>query len=214
MKDSVAKLANQVIAPLVRKMDNQQYFEREVIDALFSNGLMGIEIDSEYGGTGSTFFSSIVTVEELAKVDPAVSVFCDIQNTLINTLICKLGTAEQKAKYLPRLSQDMVGSFCLSEAGSGSDAFSLKTQAIKSGDSYIINGSKMWISSADMAGVFLVMANVNPAAGYKGITCFIVDQHNPGLSIGKKRRQTGHPGIEHVHSSFRQRPSGRKRHPR
>merc|ERR1712071_327930 len=191
MKDSVAKLANQVIAPLVRKMDNQQYFEREVIDALFSNGLMGIEIDSEYGGTGSTFFSSIVTVEELAKVDPAVSVFCDIQNTLINTLICKLGTAEQKAKYLPRLSQDMVGSFCLSEAGSGSDAFSLKTQAIKSGDSYIINGSKMWISSADMAGVFLVMANVNPAAGYKGITCFIVDQHTPGLSIGKKEDKLG-----------------------
>jgi len=125
---------------------------------------MGIEIDSDYGGTGSSFFSSIITVEELAKVDPAVSVFCDIQNTLINTLIRNLGTEEQKEKYLTRLSQDMVGSFCLSEVGSGSDAFSLKTQAVKSGDDYIINGSKMWISSAEMAGVFLVMANANPKA--------------------------------------------------
>jgi len=108
MKDSVSKLANQVIAPFVKKMDNQQYFEPEVVEALFSNGLMGIEIDSEYGGTGSSFFSSIITVEELAKVDPAVSVFCDIQNTLINTLIRNLGTTEQKEKYLTRLSQDMV----------------------------------------------------------------------------------------------------------
>jgi len=158
---------------------------------LFSNGLMGIEIDSDYGGTGSSFFSSIITVEELAKVDPAVSVFCDIQNTLINTLIRNLGTTEQKEKYLPRLSQDMVGSFCLSEPGSGSDAFSLKTQAVKSGDSYIINGSKMWISSAEIAGVFLVMANVNPTAGYKGITCFLVDKNTPGLVVGKKEDKLG-----------------------
>jgi len=191
MKDSVSKLANQVIAPFVKKMDNQQYFEPEVVEALFSNGLMGIEIDSEYGGTGSSFFSSIITVEELAKVDPAVSVFCDIQNTLINTLIRNLGTTEQKEKYLTRLSQDMVGSFCLSEAGSGSDAFSLKTNAVKSGDDYIINGSKMWISSAEIAGVFLVMANANPKAGYKGITCFLVDKGTPGLSVGKKEDKLG-----------------------
>lgn len=125
---------------------------------------MGLEIDPEYGGAGASFFSAILTIEELAKIDPSVSVFCDIQNTLINTLFRKLGTEEQKAKYLPRLAQDMVGSFCLSEAESGSDAFSLKTTAVKNGDHYIINGSKMWISSSELAGVFLVMANVDPKA--------------------------------------------------
>ena len=164
MKEAVAKIANQEIAPLVRKMDEQQAFEPSVVEALFSNGLMGIEVPAEYGGTGSTFFSSIITIEELAKVDPAVSVFCDIQNTLVNTLVWKLGTEEQKNKYLTRLATDTVASFCLSEAGAGSDAFSLKTQAVKDGDNYIINGSKMWISSSELAGFFLVMANVNPKA--------------------------------------------------
>lgn len=191
MKETVSKFAQQVIAPFVKKMDNQQSFEPDVVDALFSNGLMGLEIEPEFGGTGASFFSAIITIEELAKVDPSVSVFCDIQNTLINTLFRKLGTEEQKAKYLPRLAQDMVGSFCLSEAEAGSDAFSLKTQAVKNGDHYIINGSKMWISSSELAGVFLVMANVNPKAGYKGITCFIVDKLTPGVSIGKKEDKLG-----------------------
>lgn len=125
---------------------------------------MGLEIEPEYGGAGSSFFSAILTIEELAKIDPSVSVFCDIQNTLINTLIRKLGTNEQKAKYLPRLAQDMVGSFCLSEESAGSDAFSLKTTALKNGPAYVINGSKLWISSSELAGVFLVMANVDPQA--------------------------------------------------
>lgn len=125
---------------------------------------MGLEIDTEFGGAGASFFSAILTIEELAKVDPAVSVFCDIQNTLINTLIRNLGTEEQKANYLPKLAQNTVGSFCLSEAESGSDAFSLKTRAVKNGDHYIINGSKMWISSSELAGVYLVMANADPQA--------------------------------------------------
>ncbi|XP_046447665.1 short/branched chain specific acyl-CoA dehydrogenase, mitochondrial-like [Daphnia pulex] len=191
MKESVAKLASQIIAPFVKKMDIQQSFEPDVVNALFANGLMGLEIDAEYGGAGASFMSAIVTIEELAKIDPAVSVFCDIQNTLINTLFRKLGTQEQKDKYLPKLAQDTVGSFCLSEAESGSDAFSLKTLAIKSDDHYIINGSKMWISSSEIAGVYLVMANVNPKDGYKGITCFIVDQITPGVSIGKKEDKLG-----------------------
>lgn len=191
MKESVAKLASQIIAPFVKKMDIQQSFEPDVVNALFSNGLMGLEIDPEYGGAGASFMSAIITIEELAKIDPSVSVFCDIQNTLINTLLCKLGTQEQKEKYLPKLAQDTVGSFCLSEAESGSDAFSLKTRAIKTGDHYIINGTKMWISSSEIAGVYLVMANVDPKAGYKGITCFIVDQITPGLSVGKKEDKLG-----------------------
>ncbi|XP_052362395.1 short/branched chain specific acyl-CoA dehydrogenase, mitochondrial-like, partial [Oncorhynchus keta] len=145
-------------------MDENSLMDPEVIKSLFEQGLMGIEIDPEYGGTGSTFFSSILVIEELAKVDASVAVLCDIQNTLINTLFAKLGTAAQKERYLSQLSTDMVGSFCLSEAESGSDAFSLKTRADKHGDYYVINGSKMWISNAEQAGVFLVMANVDPSA--------------------------------------------------
>uniref|UniRef100_A0A671LH61 Short/branched chain specific acyl-CoA dehydrogenase, mitochondrial n=1 Tax=Sinocyclocheilus anshuiensis TaxID=1608454 RepID=A0A671LH61_9TELE len=164
MRDAVKKFAQERIAPFVSKMDEDSVMDADVISALFEQGLMGIEIGAEYGGTGSSFFSSILVIEELAKVDPSVSVLCDIQNTLINTLLMNLGTEEQKQLYLPRLASDTVGSFCLSESESGSDAFSLKTKAEKHKDYYIINGSKMWISNAEHAGVFLVMANAEPAA--------------------------------------------------
>ncbi|XP_022521804.2 short/branched chain specific acyl-CoA dehydrogenase, mitochondrial [Astyanax mexicanus] len=191
MRDAVKKYAQERIAPFVSKMDENSSMDDEVISSLFEQGLMGIEIGTEYGGTGSTFFSSILVIEELAKVDPSVAVLCDIQNTLINTLMSKLGTEEQKEKYLPRLATDMIGSFCLSEAGSGSDAFSLKTKAEKQNDYYIINGSKMWISNAENAGVFLVMANADTSAGYRGITCFLVDRGTEGLQIGKKENKLG-----------------------
>ncbi|XP_057682670.1 short/branched chain specific acyl-CoA dehydrogenase, mitochondrial [Corythoichthys intestinalis] len=191
MRESVKKYAQERIAPLVAKMDEQSFMDEAVINSLFEQGLMGIEIDPEYGGTGSTFFSSILVIEELAKVDASVAVLCDIQNTLINTLFMQLGTAAQKEKYLNRLSTDMIGSFCLSEAESGSDAFALKTRAEKHKDYYVINGSKMWISNAENAGVFLVMANVDPSAGYRGITCFIVDRETEGLEICKKENKLG-----------------------
>uniref|UniRef100_A0A8C6USP8 Short/branched chain specific acyl-CoA dehydrogenase, mitochondrial n=1 Tax=Neogobius melanostomus TaxID=47308 RepID=A0A8C6USP8_9GOBI len=191
MRDAVKKYAQERIAPFVSKMDESSHMDDDVIQSLFEQGLMGIEIDPEFGGTGSTFFSSILVIEELAKVDPSVAVLCDIQNTLINTLFSKLGTAEQKDKYLSHLSTDMVGSFCLSEAESGSDAFALKTRAEKHGDHYVINGSKLWISNAEHAGVFLVMANVDPSAGYRGITCFIVDKDTEGLEICKKENKLG-----------------------
>ncbi|XP_040922365.1 short/branched chain specific acyl-CoA dehydrogenase, mitochondrial [Toxotes jaculatrix] len=191
MKEAVKKYAQERIAPFVSKMDENSAMDEEVIKSLFEQGLMGIEIDPEYGGTGSSFFSSILVIEELAKVDPSVAVLCDIQNTLINTLFSKLGTPAQKEKYLSRLSTDMIGSFCLSEAESGSDAFSLKTSAEKHKDYYIINGSKMWISNAEHAGVFLVMANVDHSAGYRGITCFIVDRDTEGLEICKKENKLG-----------------------
>lgn len=191
MRDTVKKYAQERIAPFVSKMDENSSMDDEVISSLFEQGLMGIEIGTEYGGTGSSFFSSILVIEELAKVDPSVAVLCDIQNTLINTLMSKLGTEEQKEKYLPRFATDMIGSFCLSEAGSGSDAFSLKTKAEKQNDFYIINGSKMWISNAEHAGVFLVMANADTSAGYRGITCFLVDRDTEGLQIGKKENKLG-----------------------
>lgn len=191
MRDAVRKFAQERIAPFVSRMDEDSVMDADLISALFEQGLMGIEIGAEYGGTGSSFFSSILVIEELAKVDPSVSVLCDIQNTLINTLLMNLGTEEQKQQYLPRLASDTVGSFCLSESESGSDAFSLKTKAEKHKDYYIINGSKMWISNAEHAGVFLVMANADPAAGYRGITCFIVDRHTEGLHIGRKENKLG-----------------------
>ncbi|XP_048406748.1 short/branched chain specific acyl-CoA dehydrogenase, mitochondrial isoform X1 [Stegostoma tigrinum] len=191
MKDTVAKFAQERIAPLVRKMDEESHMDESVIAGLFEQGLMGIEIEEQYGGPESTFFSSILVIEELAKVDPSVAVVCDIQNTLINTLLRKCGTEDQKRKYLPRLATDMVGSFCLSEVESGSDAFSLKTSAEKHKDYYVLNGSKMWISNADFAGIFLVMANANFSAGYRGITCFIVDKDTEGLQVGKKEDKLG-----------------------
>ncbi|XP_020383076.1 short/branched chain specific acyl-CoA dehydrogenase, mitochondrial [Rhincodon typus] len=191
MKETVAKFAQERIAPLVRKMDEESHMDESVIAGLFEQGLMGIEIEEQYGGPESTFFSSILVIEELAKVDPSVAVVCDIQNTLINTLLRKRGTEDQKRKYLPRLATDMVGSFCLSEVESGSDAFSLKTSAEKRKDYYVLNGSKMWISNADFAGIFLVMANANFSAGYRGITCFIVDKDTEGLQVGKKEDKLG-----------------------
>ncbi|KAM6186685.1 short/branched chain specific acyl-CoA dehydrogenase, mitochondrial [Rhynchocyon petersi] len=191
MKDTVKKFAQQQIAPLVSTMDENSHMDQSVIQGLFQQGLMGIEIDTKYGGTGASFFSSILVIEELAKVDPAVAVLCDIQNTIINTLMKKHGTEEQKATYLPQLASKTVGSFCLSEAGAGSDSFALKTRADKKGDYYIINGSKMWISNAEQADLFLVMANVDPAIGYKGITCFLVDRNTEGFHIGKTEKKLG-----------------------
>uniref|UniRef100_A0A8C9F887 Short/branched chain specific acyl-CoA dehydrogenase, mitochondrial n=1 Tax=Pavo cristatus TaxID=9049 RepID=A0A8C9F887_PAVCR len=191
LKDMVKRFAQERVAPLVQKMDENSEMEDSVIKGLFEQGLMSIELGEEYGGTGASFFSVILAVEELAKVDPTVALMCELQNTLTNRLFTTYGTEEQKRTYLPRVSKDTIGSFCLSEAGSGSDAFSLKTRAEKKGDYYIINGSKMWITLAEHAGVFFVMANTDPASGYKGITCFIVDRDTEGLHVGKKEDKLG-----------------------
>ncbi|XP_067389566.1 short/branched chain specific acyl-CoA dehydrogenase, mitochondrial isoform X1 [Emydura macquarii macquarii] len=191
MKEMVKKFAQDRIAPLVKTMDANAKMDVSVQQGLFEQGLMSIELVPEYGGTGSTFFSTILVVEELAKVDPSVALLCELQNTITNKLFITYGTEEQKRTYLPRLAKDLIGSFCLSESGSGSDAFSLKTRAEKKGDYYIINGSKMWISFAEQAGVFFVMANANSSLGYKGITCFVVDRDTEGLHVGKKEDKLG-----------------------
>ncbi|XP_073402540.1 short/branched chain specific acyl-CoA dehydrogenase, mitochondrial isoform X3 [Dendrobates tinctorius] len=164
LRDMVRKFSQDRIGPLVKTMDAESKMDHSIIQGLFELGLMGIDVDPKYGGTGASFFSSILVIEELAKVDPSVSVLCDIHNTLITSLFQGLGTEEQKETYLPRLCKDTVGSFCLSEAGAGSDAFSLKTTAQKHKDYYVINGSKMWISNSEQAGVFLVMANADLSA--------------------------------------------------
>lgn len=190
-KEMVARLAKQEIAPLVRKMEKEGMVDDGLFRKLFENGLMGIEIPAKYGGTESNFMSTILTIEEISKVDAAVSVSVDIQNTLVNSLIFKVGSEEQKQKYLTKLAQNSVGSFCLSELNSGSDAFSLKTEAKKDGAEYVINGTKMWISNSDVAQIFVVFANANPSAGYRGITTFIVERDTPGLTVAKPEDKMG-----------------------
>jgi len=172
-------------------MDQESKLDSNVLKKMFELGLMGIETPSELGGAGLKFNSSIIVIEELAKVDPGLSVVCDVQNTLVNTTIKKFGSKEQTEKYLPQLAQNMVGSFCLSEVGSGSDAFALKTKAEDKGDHYVINGNKMWITNANEAGIYIVMANLDFSKGYKGITAFLVERTNPGLKIGKKENKLG-----------------------
>uniref|UniRef100_A0A7E4V999 Short/branched chain specific acyl-CoA dehydrogenase, mitochondrial n=1 Tax=Panagrellus redivivus TaxID=6233 RepID=A0A7E4V999_PANRE len=190
-KDTVKRFSNDVVKPLVRQMDANSHMEKVVIDGCFENGFMGIEIPAKYDGPDSSFFNTVIVVEELAKVDPSVSVFCDVQNTLVAPLIIELGTEEQKQKYLTRIHKDWVGSFALSEVSSGSDAFALKTTAKADGDDFILNGSKMWITNGEHASFYLVMANAEPEKGYRGITCFLVDRDAKGLSLGKKEDKLG-----------------------
>eukprot|EP00468_Gymnochlora_sp_CCMP2014_P003653 CAMPEP_0167755056 /NCGR_PEP_ID=MMETSP0110_2-20121227/8612_1 /TAXON_ID=629695 /ORGANISM="Gymnochlora sp., Strain CCMP2014" /LENGTH=395 /DNA_ID=CAMNT_0007641001 /DNA_START=68 /DNA_END=1258 /DNA_ORIENTATION=- len=189
--DSVSKFAEQNIAPHVAKMDAESKLEPSLLPKLFEEGLMGIEIPEEYGGAGMSFVDSVLTIEELAKTDPAISVIVDIQNTIINLAFLGFGSEEMKSKYLPRLATDTLASFCLSEPNAGSDAFSLKTTATKIDGGYKINGSKLWISNSGEAGLFLVFANVDPSKGYKGITAFVVERDAPGLTIGKKEDKLG-----------------------
>eukprot|EP00761_Pharyngomonas_kirbyi_P014860 gb/GECH01014891.1/.p1 GENE.gb/GECH01014891.1/~~gb/GECH01014891.1/.p1 ORF type:complete len:435 (+),score=99.56 gb/GECH01014891.1/:1-1305(+) len=191
LKDTVRRFAEEQIGPKVREMDEKSKLDPHVLKGLFEQGLMGVEIPAEYEGSELNFMSAVLAVEELARVDPATAVAMDVQNTLINRIIMDYGSETQKKRWLPRLSTDTFGSFCLSEWGSGSDAFALKTRAEKQGDDYIINGSKAWITNSLEASVFIVMANVNPEAGYKGITAFLVDKDNPGLEIGKKEDKLG-----------------------
>ncbi|PGH35320.1 hypothetical protein GX50_01784 [[Emmonsia] crescens] len=191
MAESVAKFAQEQIGPKVREMDETETMDPAIIEQLFEQGLMGVEIPEEYGGAGMNFTSAIVGIEELARVDPSVSVMCDVHNTLVNTAILRFADAEGKRKWLPKLATNTVGSFCLSEPVSGSDAFALQTKAVKTDSGYKINGSKMWITNSMEAGVFIVFANIDPSKGYKGITAFIVEKGAPGFSIAKKEKKLG-----------------------
>nr|KAF6303389.1 acyl-CoA dehydrogenase short/branched chain [Myotis myotis] len=191
IQSAVKKFAREQVAPLVSTMDENAKMEKSVIQGLFQQGFMAVDVDAKYGGTGASFFSLVLVVEELAKVDASVALICDIQNTVVNGLVRKHGTEEQKAAYLSQLATAKVGSFCLSEAGAGSDSFALKTRAEKKGGHYVLNGSKMWISSAREAELFLVMANADPGAGYRGITCFVVDRDTEGFHVGKAENKLG-----------------------
>ncbi|KAM0788914.1 hypothetical protein ACM66B_002993 [Microbotryomycetes sp. NB124-2] len=192
LRDVVRKFAEDVVAPKSIEMDENEKMDPEIIKGLFEQGLMGIETSPDHGGAGASFTSAIVAIEELAKIDPSVSVCCDVHNTLVNTIFRKYGSKQLQDKYLPQLSADKLGSFCLSEPASGSDAFALKTTAKKSSDGshYVINGSKMWITNSAEAEVFLVFANLDPSKGYKGISCFVVEK-DMGVKIAKKEKKLG-----------------------
>jgi alkylation response protein AidB-like acyl-CoA dehydrogenase len=191
IRDTARRFAETEVAPLSREMDESMTMDPKIIKGLFDNGLMGVEIPQEYNGTGASFLSACLVVEELAKVDAAVAVMVDVQNTLVNNIVSFYGNDDIKARCFPRLATDTVASFALSEAGSGSDAFALKTRAEDKGDHYEINGSKMWITNAGEAGMFFVMANLDMSAGYRGITCFLVERDTPGLEVGKKEDKLG-----------------------
>lgn len=191
MAESVSKFAQEVVLPMVREMDEAEKMDPSLVEQLFEQGLMGIEIPEEYGGAGMNFTAGIVGIEELARVDPSVSVLVDVHNTLVNTAVLKYGTSESKRKWLPRLASQTVGSFCLSEPASGSDAFALRTKAEKSDSGYRINGSKMWITNSMEADIFIVFANLDFSKGYKGITAFVVEKGTKGFSIAKKEKKLG-----------------------
>jgi butyryl-CoA dehydrogenase/short/branched chain acyl-CoA dehydrogenase len=188
---SVRQFAKDRIAPHVRSMDESGVFRKDLLQECFDLGLMSIDVPEEFGGQGGTFFQAILAIEELAKVDPSASVIVDVHNTLFNNAICTWGTPEQKRRILMRASKESLASYALSEAGSGSDAFALVTKASEDGDSYILNGRKLWITNAGEAKLFLIFATVNPDAGYKGITAFLLERDVPGLTVGKKEDKLG-----------------------
>ena len=188
---TVGQFARDRLAPHVRQMDESGVFREDLLDELFELGLMAVDIAEEYGGQSGSFFQSILAIEELAKVDPAAAVIVDVQNTLCNAALQRWGSEDQKRRFLPRLARDTVGSYALSEAGAGSDAFAMSTRAIEDGDSYRLTGRKLWITNAAEAGLFLVFANADPAEGYRGITAFLVERATPGLAVGKKEDKLG-----------------------
>jgi alkylation response protein AidB-like acyl-CoA dehydrogenase len=191
LKDAAAEFADTMIKPKVHEMDEAAKLDPELIKLFFEMGFMSIEVPEKYNGGGGTFFMSILAIEQISRVDASVGVFMDVQNTLVNNAFLRWGTEDINDRFLPQLATDKVGAYCLSEAGSGSDAFALKCSAKEDGDDYILNGTKLWITNANEADIFLVFATINPDAGYKGITGFIVERGMEGFSISKKENKLG-----------------------
>jgi len=190
-RTSFREFAEGEVRPRVERMEHDGKLDADLIKQCFEIGLMAIETPEEYGGAGSSFFNAILAIEELARVDASVSVFVDVQNTLVTNAIIRWGNDDLKKKYLPQMAESKVGAYALSEAGSGSDAFALKTKAVDKGDFWEINGQKLWITNGNEAEIFIVFATVDPSAGYKGITAFIVEKNFEGFSVGKKEDKLG-----------------------
>ena len=190
-RDNIRQFAEESIRPKVREMDEKAVFDHALIDQFFQLGIMGIEVPEQFGGAGGKFFESILAVEEISKVDPSAGVIVDVQNTLVNNALLRWGNDEQKRRFLPQMASNTVGAYALSEAGSGSDAFAMQTRAQQKGSEYILNGRKLWITNGKEAGLFVLFATLDPSAGYKGITAFLVEKGFSGFSVGKKEDKLG-----------------------
>ncbi len=190
-RGNIRQFAEERVRPLVKEMDEKGVFDQDLLRQFFQLGLMGIEIPEEYGGGGARFFEAILAVEEVSRVDASAGVVVDVQNTLVNNALLRWGTAEQKKQYLPRMAADTCGAYALSEAGSGSDAFALQTRAALKGSDYVLNGRKLWITNGKESGLFVLFASVDPSAGYKGITAFLIEKNFPGFTVGKKEDKLG-----------------------
>ena len=190
-RDTVTAFARDEIAAHVREMDERGEFRASLIGRFFELGLMSIETPEQYGGQGGSFFQAVLAVEALSTVDPSAAVIVDVQNTLVNNALIRWGSEEQKQRYLPKLSTDTVGAYALSEPGSGSDAFALAARAEEREDHFEITGRKLWTTNAKEAGLFILFANVNPEAGYRGITAFLIESDFPGITVGKKEDKLG-----------------------
>ena len=190
-RDNIRQFAEEKVRPLVKEMDEKGVFEHALIEQFFQLGLMGIEVPEQYGGGAGTFFEAILAVEEMSRVDASAGVIVDVQNTLVNNALLRWGNEDQKKRYLPKMTSDTVGAYALSEAGSGSDAFALQTRAQVQGSDYVLNGRKMWITNGKEAGMFILFATIDPSAGYKGITAFIIEKNSPGFTVGKKEDKLG-----------------------
>ena len=190
-RDNVRQFAEEKVRPLAKEMDEKGVFDHALIEQFFQLGLMGIEIPEQFGGAGGKFFDAILAVEELSRADASAGVVVDVQNTLVNNALLRWGNPEQKKRYLPRMVADTVGAYALSEAGSGSDAFALQTRAELKGNDYVLNGRKLWITNGKEAGLFVLFATIDPGAGYKGITAFIIEKEFGGFTVGKKEDKLG-----------------------
>ncbi len=190
-RDAVHEFAEQEVRPRVQEMERAARIDPALVHGLFELGLMGIEVDDNYGGAGGSLMMVTLAVEEISRVDASAAIMVDVQNTLVNYPIALHGTDAQREKYLARLTSKTIGAYALSEAGSGSDAFGLATRAEKRGDDWALTGRKLWITNGADAGIFVVFVNANPDAGYKGITAFIVERDTPGFTIGKKEDKLG-----------------------
>src|SRR6185369_12600631 len=190
-RSSIREFAQGELRPRVEHMDEAAKLDPAIIKQCFELGLMGIETPEEFGGAGANFFTAILAVEELSRVDASVGVFVDVQNTLVNNAFMRWGNQEQKTRYLPELASGRVGAYALSEAGSGSDAFAMQTRATDQGDHFLLNGQKLWITNGNEAEIFVLFANANPEAGYRGITAFIVEKNFEGFAVGKKENKLG-----------------------
>ncbi len=190
-RENVRQFAEEKVRPLAKEMDEKGVFDKSLVEQFFQLGLMGIEVPEQFGGAGGKFFEAILAVEELSRADASAGVVVDVQNTLVNNALVRWANPEQKKKYLSRMASDTVGAYALSEAGSGSDAFALQTRADLKGSDYVLNGRKLWITNAKEAGIFVLFATVDPSAGYKGITAFIIEKEFPGFTVGKKEDKLG-----------------------